>query len=229
MSATELYDRINFLPQWYADQQRRRRMIERQAALGVLLVAGMVALWVLTDRQRDDLRLHRDSLATQVLAAETQLTEVAKLQKAEQALSTQLRVFDQLARPITFHQVGSALGTLTPESVFLSRLEAKTSTIQQRVAIHPAPDEVGAPTSKIINKEVILITLRGSAPSNVEIANYVGRLAGSNLFRNVKMMNSRQVIVEDAVTRQFEIQMQIPLDREYRVEAGVQEVAHAGE
>lgn len=224
-----LYDRINFVPDWYTQQVRRRRGVERQVVLMVVLLAGMLALWAVTKQQRDGLRLQATALQGQLDAARGQLTEVSKLQQVEQLLSRQLRVYDQIARPIGFHQINSALAALTPEPVFLKDLEAKVATVRETINVPGQTDSSGRPVTRVESHERVNIIVRGTAPSNVEIANYVGRLAGSSLFRDVKMMHSRQVTMDDAITRQFEIHMQVPLDRDYRVELADQEVAHAGE
>lgn len=229
MNRAGTYEDINFLPQWYLRQQSRRRSVERQAILLVLLVAGLVALWSITHNQHSALRMHQEALQAQVIATQGQLTEVSKLQTARNELSRQLRIYRELARPIAFHQINSTLAALTPETVYLDKLSITTAMVQRKLAIksEPTPGRTGKPEPVIERTPVVAIMVTGTAPSDVEIANYVGRLAGSNLFREVKMVRSRKGEVNDAVTREFEIHMQVPLDRDYRVERINEGVARA--
>lgn len=229
MSVNPIYEQINFLPPWYVQRLNNRRWIERKIAITVLFVAIICSIGFVTHNQQSHLQRHLSALEGQVIAAQGKLMEVSKLQAAEQELERSLRIYRQLARPISFHHVNSTIAALTPSNIYLSELDARIVKAERDV---PAPGEAtkgGEPKMITETYEVIEIELRGSAPTNLLIANYVGQLAGSNLFRNVKMVKSRESEQEGAVVRQFEIQMQVPLDRTYRLQVSHQEVADASE
>jgi hypothetical protein len=58
--------------------------------------------------------------------------------------------------------------------------------------------------------------MTGLAPSDVEVADFVGRLSDSPLFTSVKMGYSRAAQAGKLRARQFSIDLEVPLDREYR-------------
>lgn len=228
MSARPIYEQINFLPHWYVERIDQRRWAERRIMIVLVLIAICGSVWIVTHSQRLELDRQLSALQSQVIAAEGKLTEVTKLQKAERELERSLRIYRQLARPICFHDVNATLGALTPENVFLNDLNARVTKIEQRIPVPGEKDRFGKPRVRMEHSEILLIELRGVAPSNLQIANYVGQLAGSNLFRDVKMIKSREEEQRGVSVRQFEIQMQVPLDRAYRLDASKDEVANAG-
>jgi len=225
MNPAILHHDVNFVPEWYVAQRQRRASLRRQAMLMIVMLAGMGVLFGLTRQKVVGLKQYHQSLTAQLNAAEFQLTEVAKLQQARASLSDQMKIYREIARPLTHGQMISTLAALTPESVFLSGVNGETR-IEERRRVIPAGGENGRDKTVIDRVETIFVDLEGVAPSNVEIANYIGRLAGSNLFRNVKMEFSRSGEIDDALTREFRISMEVPLDRPYIFNAP-QEVADA--
>jgi len=214
MSSTAIYQQINFVPDWYVAQRKRHASVKRQAMLIMLLLAAMGTLFGLTRQKVVSLKHYHQSLTAQLNAAEFQLTEVAKLQNAKVSLSEQIHIYREIARPLTYTQTMATIGAMTPDAVFLTSVKGETRTRDKRRVIAGA-GENGRDKVVVDKVEAIVIEIDGVAPSNVEIANYIGRLAGSNLFRNVKMEYSRAGVIDEAVTREFRISMEVPLDREY--------------
>jgi Tfp pilus assembly protein PilN len=224
---SRIYEQINFVPEPYRRARRRRSQAQRVAILGVVMIGAMVTLYVLTDRQADGLADYSDTLKQQIAAAQGQLIEVSKLQKVRGELGRQARIYNELARPITFTVINSALAAATPESIVLSEYSAEIQSLERaRVRDASNPRNRDRPRTVTEGYEVIAIELQGVAPSNVDIANYVGRLASTSVFRNVKMLHAKQGRIDDSIIRQFRITMEVPLDRDYRL-AAPQELANA--
>ena len=230
--ATHPQDEINFLPDWYRQTQQRRASIRRQIVLVAVMIAGMACLWVLDNHRRIELRDYLASLNGQIATAKGQITEVMKLQTDKQKLTRQVRIYRQIARPINYSQITGTLAAYTPAEVSLVELYAHTEVIEETrtstaAPAAPANATQGKKASTVtITYPVVVIEAEGSAPSNVDIANFVGRLAGSGLFRNVKMINSREGEVDKIVMRQFKVSMEVPLNVLYKTPGG-EEVAHA--
>jgi Tfp pilus assembly protein PilN len=227
MTACSPYDEINFLPDWYVRARRRRIHRDRMITIAVTMAIVMGTVMALTWSQRQQLELYHESLQQQIAAAEGQLTEVSKLKNAREQLRRQVQVYRQLARNIDVRDINAAITALTPDAVCLTRLNMQ-SEMRRRRRPDPAKSRAEGRTVYVNEKyEVYDIRLEGVAPSDVEIANYVGRLAASGLFRNVQMAHSRQGRIGKALTRRFLIHCTVPLDRRYRVIADAQEVADA--
>lgn len=104
----------------------------------------------------------------------------------------------------------------------LPTASSKTAKPAHAAAIKPTPSD-----------EALLIEFSGLAPNDVEVANLVGALSDNPAFSGVKMLYSRSVTTRGVIGREFRMEMQVPLDRDYRLDgdgrkAKTQEVAHAG-
>ncbi len=146
------------------------------------------------------------------------VVQVTELQNERQAIIEQMDIYNRLTRPVEMTLVSGAIAHLTPDSIFLEQFESETEQLTRTKVLVPASESrTGRAVTRSEKYEVIEITIVGAAPNDVEIANYVGRLAGVNLFRNVKMQYAKERTIDETVIREFEITMQVPLDRDYRI------------
>jgi Tfp pilus assembly protein PilN len=221
-----LYGQINFLPDWYLKQRRARVGRQRQILLAGVVLFGVVLLYNGMRQQHGDLEHYRQALQQQIVATQGQLSEVAKLQTARAELNEQLRIYEKLARPVNLTQVINTIGHNTPEGVALTELRSEFDKRANRRIVTPGDPTTGRkPVVAIDQVPFYKIVLEGNAPSNVEIANYVGSLAQTGLFRNVKMIYAREGRIDNAITREFRIAMEVSLDRDYQT-VPLEELAH---
>jgi Tfp pilus assembly protein PilN len=230
-----LYTDVNLLPSWYAQAGNRRSAARRQMGLIVLMVAGMGMLLVQTYHRRSQLVVYRDTLIEQVNSTQKQITEVQKLEKARAELLKNLKIHRELYQPISYSQVAGTLGSLVPETVALRTVQMHNEKVtttrpmtQAEVAAEMARAGKVEKNTVTVTQPVITIDVEGIAPSDVEVANFIGALAGSRVFQNVKMLYAKQgsskIETGTLITRDFKIHMEVPLDCDYR-QAG--EVARA--
>lgn len=223
-----VYSDVNFLPDWYADAQRHARARKGLMVLAGLVVVGMIYGLGMVHHHVKDLRTYHAALQERAHATESTVTELAKLQADRESLSRQVELHRKLQLPINYSQVAGTLARLTPEQVALISLSIETKHVTRKVDRTKVAEarEVGAPKPKPVIDSYIELSLVGMATTDVIIANYVGALATSGLFDEVKMVRSRMSGDGPANTREFEIDMRVPLDRQYRSHAA-EEVADA--
>lgn len=222
---------INFLPQSFiAEQVRRVRRFRHMALIAFVIVAmggwAVTARGLLKDRQA-----FAESLQVEVDAARRRASEMGKLRAERAALARQVKIQRELALPLSQTTVIATLGQLLPDSMVVTNLKAVT----QRPKSEPASAASGKSPKKAARPadepDYIRIDIAGLAPNDVELAEFVGRLSSHPLFTNVKMHRSKSGPVGQFITRQFSIEMDVPLDREYRDAsqraAAVQEVSDA--
>jgi len=220
-------DQVNFLPDWYVESGRRRAHMQRMTAAVAMLAVVLGTFIVLTRSEKHELEEYHRALLQQTAAAEGQLTEVTKLQNARAELVRQVKTYRQLARPLNVSDVNAALAALTPEAICLTELTIEAQTRERRRAVPGQVDAAGKPLYQRESYQIFRIDVQGVAPTDVQIANYVGQLAACPLFRDVQMAQSRQGKIGEALTREFRIHLSVPLDREFRFVEPVEEVAHA--
>lgn len=215
MSRAPEVNPINFLPGWYANRAASRRRRQRQLALGGVMILALAWAWLGMRSTAADVAQHRAALEQRELAAQAQAVQLAELQGQRQQLAEQAARYDRFARPVDLHRINDALSSLTPRSIFLRGLSSELVSRKPKSADR-AVTVAGGGAPEVEPERFLLIELEGTAPSNLQIANYVARLSSTPLFRNVQMIHAKQGEIGRAVTRQFKITMEVPLDRRYR-------------
>lgn len=232
MINSRLYNDVNFLPSWYVQARARKRSLQRSGVMAVLVLVGMVTLLAQTWHTRSELRDYAGELAAKLESTRMQVTEATRLRQQRAVLEKQLTVHRQLHKPISYSEVTGTLASLMPPTVSLVDVQLNTerlTTTRVVAAKNPRPGGAGGRDSTVTeSSQVISIDLQGVAPSDQDIANFIGALASSNLFQNVKMIYSKKGTRGRLITRDFRMRMQVPLNCEYRnLNLPQQEVAGA--
>jgi hypothetical protein len=241
---------INFLPKSYLQAQERYARMWREGMVVILAGALLVGWYLYELAQTQVLNQQVIQAKADVQKVQDQITLFRKLQLERKGLIRQLRVHRELTQPLAHTAVLGAIGQIMPTSIGLTDMSITTLPPQPP---KPAPPEKrksgsgGSPAKadKKAEEEALTmpkvpplrIELIGLAPNDVEIADFMARLSDHVLFTDVKLLYSKPVETQDLIAREFRIDMQVPLDREYRepeaqtesasaaVEQG--EVAHA--
>jgi Tfp pilus assembly protein PilN len=218
----QLYQHINFLPAVYLQQRLRRAARLRQGALLSAMILGIAVGVAQTWNYRRALTHQHQTMLDLLATTKAQLTEVDKLEQARTTLARQIEIHRELHQPINYTELLGTLAAHTPEAVSLRRLVVAN----EKVAVsRPATAEdaakaraagLKAPKTVTDSQWITRVELDGVAPSDIEVANFIGAVAGSRLFQNVKLTFSRQGVVRRTACREFQVRMEVPLDCQYR-------------
>jgi Tfp pilus assembly protein PilN len=189
----------------------------------------MVTLLAQSFHTRGELRDYAAELSVKLESTKMQVTEATRLRHQCAVLEKQLAVHRQLHKPISYSEVTGTLASLMPPTVSLVDVQLNTERLTTtRVVAARNPNAGGRDSTVTESSWVISLDLQGVAPSDQDIANFIGALASSNLFQNVKMIYSKQGTRGRLITREFRMRMQVPLNCEYRnLNQPQQEVAGA--
>ncbi len=234
---------INFLPASYFKRRHRRVRILVEAAVVSVVAALLVVAHMVGESGMLDLRDYARQTKNEGTAVQRQFKELAALQAEHRELSGQLRVHRQVTLPVSFTHVLAALSELAPESIAMTdlRLETKPpvpSAPPGSPAAKAATDAKSKKTGQakavaVKPAEPLKIELTGLSPDDGRIADFVGALADSPLFSDVKLLFSRSSEQDGVVSRRFRVTMEVRLDRTYLDTASRQatetneEVVHA--
>lgn len=228
-------NQINFLPETYVRHRAARKRRFGHVGITVMVLFVLGSWWYVEHNTLREIRNLERQLEAQVGQARTELTQVQQLTAQRKVLAHQDHVRRQLAQPLSHTQVIEMIGQIMPRSITLTDLTVVARrTPMQTPAAAKAAKAANSPTApKVANTdEALLIEFSGLAPDDVEIANLIGALSDNPAFSGVKMLFSRSVTTRGVVGREFRMEMQVPLDRDYRIRPDdqaktIQEVAHA--
>jgi len=209
MNYRELYAWADLLPDSYV-AANARRVQRRWRIAGFVVTVGLLVGWTAALSERQQALQGELAEAEQTLhAAALQHAAAQRLSEQTAELAHQVELQQTLTPSITASRVLDTIGALTPTSVTLLGLEVETRGSD------------GADR----NPPLMLVRLRGMAPSERVVGNFAGRLTGSGLFEQVRTLRSTADQFGRTPVRRFELRLEVPLARDYRIQV-VEEVAH---
>lgn len=205
---------INFLPNSILEEQKRLQRRVREV-IAVLLVIVSVAVWYMTTRNTlSILEEQLASLKSELTADQEQDRELIALQVEYASLAADARTQRLLTIPVETLDIIKIISTVMPQTIAISDFGLRT------------PPPLNQSTDKSVR--TVQMHLVGIAPDDVIVADFVEGLSKYPMFDNVKMLYSRSSRIGDGKQREFRIEMEVPLDRNYRQASAAKEANHAG-
>jgi len=202
---------VEFLPERVREQRARRRRLTRQ---GYLLAACVACMSVLTyvnmvriDRAKRALGELRDRGAN--IARQIQMISPVEQELAE--LMIKQRIEADLGSRTDCTAVLAELCHVLPQNMALVSLELRATnvaagsgsgghTTHQSARPVVASGHQGARST--VRRARLVIT--GLAPTDVDVANFIGQLSASCVFENVNMAYAKTVTFQDRTAREFQ-------------------------
>jgi hypothetical protein len=201
---------LEFLPTWYPQLQRRRRLVFMQAWLMIVL-AFSLALWVyLADRNERGAEETLSYLQRQLSDAEAQLVQMSKQEVLRKQWLKQAETLGRLGTHVESARLISKLAAVLPENVALLGLTMDTDET-------PVPmtnvERAAVPTSHVppVNRR-LKVRLQGVAPTDVELALLLTELNKVPFFEHVTPTYAQDRRDTGHIQREFELTFSVNLN-----------------
>jgi Tfp pilus assembly protein PilN len=203
---------VEFLPERVREQRARNRRLIRR---GYLLAACMAAMGVLAYANAARIAHARAELAAldkRAVAVNSQIQTIKTLEREMDGLLIKKRIDEKLGSRTDCTAVLAELCRVTPPSVSLVSLEMSAvevgasqragsgSTAHRSNRARPAVRDT---KSRQVTRRLGLV-LTGLAPTDVDVANFIGQLSASCLFEDVNMRYARNVVFRERQAREFQ-------------------------
>ena len=198
---------LEFLPNWYPQLRRRKRWLVLQAWGSLLLIAGLGAWTMIASRS---VHAQEGRLATLVIAlsrTEAQLHQLDELLTLEKQQRQQVLVLDKLGAHVEGARLLARLEETMPNEMALLSLSFQISEQPRPLAALAA----GAPRSGPALERRLGVTLKGVAPTDVDVANFLARLSAIPFFEQVAMTYAKDRSDNGHLMREFELTFNIAL------------------
>jgi Tfp pilus assembly protein PilN len=197
---------MEFLPEWYPQSRRRKRVVVLQGYMMLLLAAGLAVWLALAQRN-----IHTASAALAGIESQISQTHQEMHQLDEQvALKNQLllqrQIIGKLGLPVEMSRLLFTLDQKLPRDMSLTDLSFDT-----REQLKAANTRVSARGDDIDRR--LHIRLEGVAPTDNDVANFLTALARVPFFDDVAMNYSRDRNEGGHIMRDFEITFSVNLNQ----------------
>ena len=202
---------LEFLPSWYPQARRRRRLLLIQA-WGALLVLVAVGAW--TALARHHVVHAAKSLVVvdrQLAQSELELVQLQEQLRLKGQLELQRQIVSRLGLPLETSRLLHTLDELMPKEMSLVELNIDTDEHVARPAM--AVRQVQQSAGAIEMDRRLNVRLVGVAPSDLDLANFLASLTGVPFFDNVTTTYSKDKTQAGHVLREFEVTFSLNLNR----------------
>jgi Tfp pilus assembly protein PilN len=197
---------MEFLPAWYPQTRKRRRMVVLQGWLTLLLVAGMGTHLVLSDRNIKTQDKTLSTLRAQFDQTNAQLVEMDK----QDIMRQQLRQQEQIVTRLGFHvqacKAVETLDTLMPKQMSLTGVQLENEEKASISAIQQAKN------GDVALDRRLKVKIQGVCPTEYDLATFMTELQKVSFFEQINVTYAREKSENGHVMREFEVSFLLSLN-----------------
>ena len=222
---------VSFLPEDYLENRIRRRTNLVCLALFAVVTVTVISAFLLTNRRRAEVQHQCQLVDAEFQDAADKLVQLDQLQDRKQRMLHKANVTTMLLERVSRSVILAELVNTLPSRVMMTELKLETKVdkakrAKARTALEAAKRKAKKRKSKKDRKaeraattppaapmpipSKVTITVTGTAPTDVAVADYMTALAQSPLYEKVNLLVSEQL--PDKARRRFEVQMQLNED-----------------
>jgi len=195
----------DFLPERIRSQRARRRRLVRQGYLLAACAAGLTLLGFFRQSRIAEAQGELVLLQGRVEGMKSRLQIRTDLEKQLADLMVKRRIDETLGSRVTTLDVLAELDRVLPESMALTDLTVEG--VEVRVPVEPAGvPAAGRASPKLKDRTVkrVRLLIAGLAPTDVDVASFIGQLSASPLFEDVNMGYVKTLSFRGRAARQFQ-------------------------
>ena len=197
---------LEFLPDWYPQTRKRRRLVVLQGWLILVLACGMGAHLVLADR---NIKVAEKSLAAlqgQLEQTNAQLAEIDKLDTMRRQWRQQEQLLSRLGLYVEACKTLDTIDSLMPKQMALT-----SAQLDNEEKIDAASAVQAAKGGEIVVDRRLKVRIQGVCPTDVDLANFMTQLATIPFFEQVSITYAREKSENNHVMREFEVSVSLNL------------------
>ncbi len=214
---------MSFLPEDYLEKRLQRRTNLICVSLFVVVMAAVVAAALVTDRQRTEVRALQEKVNNDFAEAAKRLEQLETLQARKQQMMNKARVTATLLERVPRSLILSELTNLMPATLSLTELGLETrvvrasqslsmTALEKAKAAARANGDADAPPEIVVPETEVLMQLEGTAPTDVEVAQFMAALGQCPLFKDVNLAFSEEVTLDERNQRRFRVDLALNQD-----------------
>lgn len=205
---------MDFLPKWYPELRTRRRRLKIQVWASIALVCAM-ALWqTVCVRRVLAAQDEATTLSTRLEQSHSQLLKVDELMDLQRSLRPQDQVMESIGVPIEVTRIMKMIEEcLSPQMGLMDlSIEGVDRINLARSIPVPRAGQTPLAASALVERK-LGITIRGVAPSDTEIADFLHALGKLKYLDAVTMSYTRDRTEDGHLMREFEVTCSLDLNK----------------
>jgi Tfp pilus assembly protein PilN len=198
----------DFLPEWLRQQRVRRKRLIRQGQLLAICMACMALLTCVRQTRISEARAALTGIHDRAEAQHRLIAQIPPLERQMADLLIKKQIDSELGSHTDCTAMLAELCHLMPRNMSLASLELKPVEITVEPD-YPAKRNARRPVrggrrsaGRVVRR--VRVVLAGLAPTDVDVANFIGQLSTSPLLENVNMGYAKTVRFRGRSAREFQ-------------------------
>ncbi len=198
---------VEFLPGWYPQVRRRRRLVVLQGWLTLAVILAIGSWMTLAVRNIRALEARLVRVDRELNASRGELKTLEVLMTLGKKLGAQTQVLSKVGTHAEAARLLATLDEIMPRNTALLELSLLTEEKQPvTLAGARAAQERDSGVERRLN-----VRVTGVAPTDVEVADFLTRLTGKSFLEDVRMTGSKPRLDNGRVMREFEVHFSMNL------------------
>jgi Tfp pilus assembly protein PilN len=224
-------NKLSFLPDDYLERKAQRRTNTIFAILFVLVIAGVVTAFTVSERTTKDQDERYAQMEQQFLNEAKRLDQVKKMQEKQQRMAHQAELTASLLERVPRTSILAELTNALPPGCSLLDFQMESRAIQranpgatagltayeqQKKAMEAAKATAAAPAAVEPQKFDVGMKVTGLAKTDVQVAQFLNKLSKSRLLKDVNLAISEEFLYgtnekdkDKEKLRKFQIEMML--------------------
>jgi Tfp pilus assembly protein PilN len=212
--------KIDFVPNEYIQQRQSSRANFMYLVLFMVLMGALAITFSIIKVRERSVKSSLAVVEAKMVDAHGQIAQLEELQAKGKAMMATMGMAAELLEPVPKSVILACLTNNMPSGVSLLEIkvtakEIKAPVLRTASASQYQAATAAANTSPTVSKEKLLethIEIKGIAPSDIEVANYIARLGGSVLLENVALVESKEHKIDNTEFREFKLTTTVTSD-----------------
>lgn len=201
---------LEFLPAWYSQTRRRKRMVILQAWMTVTLAAGLGLFMFLSQRNVRAAENELSLIQTDLTQTDSELKKLDELLTLKNQLQQQQQILDKLGTYVEVTRMLGKIDSIMPNEMALVGLSLKTVEMLEPINGLSKSAAVKKGEQKVSRR--LEVSVQGVAPTHVDVANFVMQLSSLPYFEKVFLVYGRDKSESGHIMREFEISFYVNLN-----------------
>lgn len=203
---------MEFLPDWYPRLRSRKRQIALQGWMSLLIVGGLGLWLVLISRNTAAAQLRLERLSGDLSSTQVELEKLRSLEHLQRQLRVQDEVMARIGLHVEMTRLVNALEAAMSRDMALLDLNMEVREQEKRITgLADIVNKAAKPRTAIDRR--LHVKVRGVAPTDVELANFLFKLTNDPLFDTVTLNYARERRERGHLMREFEVSFTINLNQ----------------
>ena len=221
----------SFLPEDYLDERAERRTNLISLVLFGVVMITVFAAFLVTNREWTQVRAAQEAINSQYQLAARKIDELTELEQQREQMLNKAELAAALVERVPRSILLAELINRMPPRLSLLEFELKSEKVRaprklpntRRVGRQSGPkraptrEQAAAEQQKIdVPRQVVMISMVGVAPTDVEVSRFISALTSYSLLSNVTLDYSEEREMEGRMMRRFAIKMTLANNADVR-------------